>query len=230
MKWFKKKDDSIYIGNWYAGWHTWKPCLKYCSCGYSDANARIEISLFGWYSVFKLPWKSKIHDEGTIDRPEYGFDYIDDGTITFDWGDKYWSYELPFLSYGSCYSWKVYAGPKSLHPKFWVGTDWEDYKTDDGYTGEKKATRWDYVWVDYDGTEVPCTFYVEEQEWRPKWLQWTSLFAKVRRGISVSYATGIGKRKDTWKGGIYGWGHTMKRYEAPMDCMIRMHKEKQFNS
>lgn len=229
MGWFRKRDNEIYIGDWYIGWHSWRPCFKYCSCGYTDSRSCIEISLFGWYSVFRLPWESKNYSDGDIDRPEWGFDYVD-RALVWVWNKGYWSWDLPFVSYGSCYSWKVYTGPKTLHPKFWTYADWCDYKTDNGYTGEKHATRWDYVWVDYDGTEVPCTFYVEEQEWRPKWLEWTSLFAKVRREIDVSYSTGIGHRKDTWKGGIYGWGHKMLNNETPMACIERMHKEKQFEA
>ena len=72
MGWFRKRDNEIYIGDWYIGWHSWRPCFKYCSCGYTNSRARIEISLFGWYSVFKLPWESKKYPDGDIDRPEWG--------------------------------------------------------------------------------------------------------------------------------------------------------------
>ena len=32
-----------------------------------------------------------------------------------------------------------------------------------------------------DGNVVPCKFWVEEMEWRRKWLRWTKMFSLTKR-------------------------------------------------
>ena len=62
---FKKIDNCFYIlskswdDGWYVGWHDWKFGIYYEECGYESGNGELHISLFGWHSVFKMPWKSK---------------------------------------------------------------------------------------------------------------------------------------------------------------------------
>lgn len=75
---------------------------------------------------------------------------------------------------------------------------------------------------------IPTTIYVEEREWRPKWLKFTKLFSLVRRTIDVHFSREVGARKGSWKGGTIGCGYDMKPDETPLDCLKRMEVERNF--
>ena len=93
---------------------------------------------------------------------------------------------------------------------------------------KEKQASWNYNYTDYDGTVVLTTIYLEEIEWRPKWFQWTNMFALVRRRINVNFSSEIGKEKNSWKGGVIGCTHDLLPNEAPLDCLKRMEKERKF--
>lgn len=235
MKWFKKNDKQIEIGNWYVGWHTWNPEITYKECGYEDGRGNLTISLFGWLSRFYFPWVSKRFPGGDCDAPEWGIAIHSKtlwiyrgGNGNLDGGTKTWTWDLPFINYGTSIRWDIYTGPKSLEPKCWLPVDWTKYDYRKGDSLDK-ATKWNYIWVDkYDGKEIPCTYYVEEMEWRPKWLKWTSLFSKVKRSIAITFSEEVGSRKGSWKGGVIGFGFEMLPRETPQQCIERAHKEKKF--
>jgi hypothetical protein len=80
----------------------------------------------------------------------------------------------------------------------------------------------------YDGTVVNATIGIVEREWRPKWFQWTSLFAKTSKTIDVTFDEEVGKRKGSWKGGTIGCGYELKPNETPYAALKRMEHEREF--
>jgi len=78
----------------------------------------------------------------------------------------------------------------------------------------------------YDGEVIPTIIYVEEREWRRKWLKWTSLFSKINRTIDVHFSKECGKEKRSWKGGVIGCSYPLLKNEEPLDCLKRMEKER----
>ena len=224
---------EIKIGNWYVGWHTWKPEITYSECGYEDGRGNLIISLFGWLSRFYFPWKSKRFPNGDCDAPQWGIAVhgrtlwiYKGGNGNLGGGSKWWTWELPFVNYGTSIRWDVYVGDKDKPQSKWTKDDWKAYPRD--YT-EKLGTEWRYKIIDpYDGEIIPCSVIVKEMEWRPKWLKWTSLFAKVKRTIEVEFAREVGRRKGSWKGGVLGCSYIIKPNETIKECLDRIMIEKEF--
>ena len=229
MKWFNWKDNELTIGNWYTGWHTWSPEIIYRTSGYQYANAELCISLFGWKSIIRLPWIHK--RENLWENKRYGF-YLFQKTIFFNIGRKMKSWDLPFITYGNAFRWERYIG----HPDFYFISSqykesWQQHPYKTNYKESyQEPTTWTYDFTDpYDAQVIPCKFWVEEMEWRPKWLKWTKRFAKIKRFIEVEFSQEVGSKKGTWKGGTVGCSYDMLDDERPMDCMRRMEKEYNFN-
>lgn len=138
-------------------------------------------------------------------------------------GGKFWTWDIPFIT------------------KDWVRTSiflkdgsWNHERPGDKKNFYEKQWKdqqqsWDYIYTDsYDGEKIPTTIYVEEREWRPKWLKWTRLFATTRREIDVHFSKEVGKRKGSWKGGTIGCGYELLKDEYPVDCLKRMERERKF--
>ena len=233
MKWFKKIDGEVKIDKWYVGWKDKHFEIRYRTSGYHYNNAELHISIFGWHSLFRLPWTHKNNNNWYNEEKTYGV-YSFDNTLYGCWGAKSKSWELPFVSYGSVIRWERYKG----HPDYyWCECETADkrywgthpYKTK--YQGGcQEPTTWTYNYTDpYDGTVVPCKFWVEEMEWRPKWLKWTKRFALIKRFIEVEFSQEMGSRKDTWKGGTIACSFDLLPDEHPKECIRRMEKEYKFS-
>lgn len=76
--------------------------------------------------------------------------------------------------------------------------------------------------------ERTATLKVEEREWRPKWLMWTSLFAHTSRTIGIRFNDEVGERTGSWKGGTTGCSYEMKDGELPLQALRRMESERKF--
>lgn len=223
-----KRSYSEYGKNWmyfHWGWHF---DISYELCGYFDARHRINIDLifFSWTII--LPIWSKYSDE--CSSPKYGI-AIHNNTVwiyyggkgNMNGGTKWWTWSIPFIT------------------KEWVRTSillkdgtWEhevrgnkkDFFNDEWKT-KQMSCNYDYT-DSYDGEIIPTTIYVDEREWRPKWLKWTKLFSKIRRTIDIHFSKECGKRKGSWKGGTTGCGYGLLPNEKPLDCLKRMEKERKF--
>ena len=227
---FKKRGDQYEIKEWYVGWHSWKFEITYRSRGYDYENAELHISLFGWHSLFRLPWK---HKEMNWHREEkkYGLSVFEK-TLYAYWGWRIASWEFPFLTYGSAVRWERYKGSTDAY--FYdsmLTASWETHPYKMKYQGGcQNPTTWTFDYTDpYDGAVVPCKYWVEEMEWRPKWLKWTKAFAKTRRYIEVEFSQEMGPRKGSWKGGTLGCGYELLPDEHPTDCIKRMEREYKFS-
>lgn len=220
---FYKDDNSLYVG-----WKEWLPEIVYTECGYEDCHGRIHISLFGWHSVFMLPFKSKRYPDGDCCPPEWGISVHGDsiwlyygGGGNFDGGTRYKCWDLPFFTRNNI-RWDVMCKDGKMHNRHKLDRHSSLYENPFVDTKE-------YEYTDrYDNSKVPCVYWVEEMEWRPKWLSWCSLFKDVHRYLNVNFSVEVGSGKDTWKGGVVGCSFEMRKDETPEECIKRMEIEKNF--
>ena len=94
------------IGKWYVGRKSWDFEITYRTHGYHYDNAELHISLFGWHSIIRLPWKHKRKDWYREEK-KYGV-AVFDNTIYRYWGWKLKGWELPFVTYPPAVRWERY--------------------------------------------------------------------------------------------------------------------------
>ena len=235
---FRKNENCYYISSstkknyesidWVVFYWGFIFDISYESCGYFDNRPRINLDLIFFSLTIILPFRNEWTDE--CDSPKWGISIHNNtfwiyrgGKGNCNGGNKWWTWNIPFVT------------------KNWVRTSillkddtWEhetkgNHKEfyDDEWKQKQKS--WTYNFTDkYDGEIIPTTIYVEEREWRPKWLQFTSLFSEKRRTIDVHFSKEVGKRKGSWKGGTIGCSYRLNRKEDPIDCLKRMEKEREF--
>lgn len=236
---FRKREKCYYIStkgkndyewnDWVIFWWQWNFRITFELCGYFDNRPRVNLCLIFFHLEFILPFRNKWIDECV--PPEWGI-AIHSNTVfiyrggkgNMNGGNKWWTWDIPFLT------------------KNWVRTsillkdgNWEHETPNDRNKNfyEKRCrdqqASWEYNYTDkYDGEIIPTTIYIEEREWRPKWLTWTKLFSKVRRTIEVHFSKEVGDEKGSWKGGCVGCSYELKPNEHPLDCLRRMEKERVF--
>jgi hypothetical protein len=223
-----RKEKWIYKNKWMVFYFTNTFDISFEICGYFDNRPRINLDLIFFNLTLILPFRNKWTDE--CDAPKWGIS-IHNNTVwiyrggkgNFKGGNKWWTWDIPSVT------------------KDWVRTSillkddtWEhEYpKQRKGFYNDEwkeKQKSWTYNYTDYyDNTIVPTTIYVEEREWRPKWLKWTKLFAITRRTIDIHFSKEVGKGKESWKGGTIGCSYTLLPNENPLDCLKRMEKERKF--
>jgi len=230
------KGDHWDADDWYAGWHSWKFDISYEACGYETANGELNISILGWHSTFRLPWKSKRFPYGDCDAPKWGIAIHDNtfwiyrgGNGNMGGGTKWWTWDIPFWTMIHMRH-EVMCnidGEKKLIPYDSIGKE-----KDGKYLPMEKnemVDRYFYDYTDkYDGEVIPCTFWIEEREWRPKWLTWTGRWKYVKKYIEIVFNNEVGSRKGSWKGGCIGCSYDLLENETPMECIKRMERERDF--
>ena len=235
---FRKQGNAYYISthdketyettDWVVFYWGWDFDISFELCGYFDNRPNINLNLIFFTLRFILPFRNKWTDE--CDPPKWGIAIHHDtlwiykgGKGNMNGGNKWWTWNLPFFS------------------KEWTRTSillkndtWEheskgnkkDFFNDEW---KEKQKSWTYDYTDsYDGEIIPTTIYVEEREWRPKWLKWTRRFALINTKIDVHFSKECGKRKGSWKGGTMRCSYTLQPNESPLDCLKRMEKERKF--
>lgn len=222
------KEKWYYEGKWFIFYFAKRFDISFEICGYFDNRPRINLDLFFFNLTIILPFRNKWTDE--CDSPKWGI-AVHNNTIwiyrggkgNMNGGNKWWTWEIPFIT------------------KDWIRTSillkddsWEsetkgNCKSFYEDSWKEKQKSWTYDYTDkYDGEIIPTTIYVEEREWRPKWLKWTKLFATVARTIDVHFSKECGKKKGSWKGGTIGCSYNLLPNEEPLDCLKRMEKEREF--
>ena len=88
-----------------------------------------------------------------------------------------------------------------------------------------EAVVYESIWKDFDGEEIPAIYRRERRTWRRKWFMWTSAFDLQRTEIEVAFKSGVGKDKNSWKGGVYATGFKIKPKESPQECFERVNRE-----
>ncbi len=235
---FRKDENCYYIStinkneydfnDWLIFYWKWCFDISYEICGYFDNRPRINLDLIFFSLTIILPFRNKWTDESF--PPKFGIAihnntfwvYIG-GNGNMGGGNKWWTWDIPFIT------------------KEWIRTSillkdntWEHETVnnpknfyEDGWKQKQKS--WSYDFTDkYDGEIIPTTIYVNEREWRPKWLEWTNLFAKRKRTIDVYFSKEVGKRKGGWKGGVINCSYELLSGEEPLDCLKRMEMERIF--
>jgi hypothetical protein len=223
-----KKEKWIYQNEWIIFYFTQSFDISFELCGYFDNRPRINLNLFFFRLAFILPFRNKWTDE--CDPPKWGiaihgniFWVYKGGKGNMNGGNKWWTWSFPFLTK------KWVRTSILLKDDTWVNDTPKDQK--DFYKEEwkNKQKSWTYDYTDrYDGKVIPTTIYVEEREWRPKWLTWTNLFKTVNKTIDIHFSKECGKEKGSWKGGVTGCHYSLLSGEEPLDCLKRMEKERIF--
>lgn len=103
----------------------------------------------------------------------------------------------------------------------------EEWKIKQPYTYEYKSSKF------VNGEIVPhverqvteATFFVTERVWKRKCFPFIKL---RRRVIDVKFADEMGPERGSWKGGVIGTSHEMRRGEMPTDTLLRMMAERRF--
>lgn len=218
---YESEHIIFYFRKWFG--------ITYEICWYFDNRPRICLTLFFFRLCIILPFRNEWTDE--CDPPTWWIQVHDDsiwimrwGKGNMNWGNKWWSWYIPFF-----------------HKK-WVRTsillkDWSwEHETPGNKKNfyedkwKEKQMSWQYDFTDkFDWTIIPTTIYVEEREWRPKWLLWTKAFSKVRRSIDVHFSKEVWSEKGSWKWGTLWCWYSILPWEEPLDCLKRMEVERNFD-
>lgn len=195
--------------------------IRYELAGYFDTRHLISISFLFFSLYLHLPLHSQ-YDE--CDPPGYGISYFG-RTLWWHWNREFYTLHMPWD-----YDWIRTSNLRE-------DGNWEHETRGDSkdfYDDKWKYIIWSktypYVYVLNNGTiqKRNATVKVEEREWRQKWLRWTPLFSKIRKTIDVTFDGEVGERTGTWKGGTIGCGYDLRKGESPLDCLIRMEKDRKF--
>jgi hypothetical protein len=212
----------------------WSFDISFEICGYFDNRPRINLDLIFFSLTFILPFRNKWTDE--CDSPKWGI-AIHNKTVwiyrggkgNMKGGNKWWTWYIPFITMEWIRTSVLLKDSTVNNKEMWEHETKGNRKVFYKDEWKEKQMSWTYDYTDmYDGAVIPTTIYVEEREWRPKWLTWTKLFAKTRRTIDVHFSKEVGKEKGSWKGGCTGCGYELLPNEQPLDCLKRMEKERKF--
>ena len=217
--------NNKYISFWFKKWFT----LTFDICGYFDNRPRININLFFFYLVIKLPFENNWTDE--CDPPSWWIRISGEALVILLWGKwnmNWWNrslyFNFPFVTKKFIlrsillkdWSWEHELNRGSKN--FWDDNIWKG-----------KRMEWEYLFTDkFDWSKIPTSLYIEEMEWRPKWLTWTPLFKKVRRYIEVEFSEEVWWRKWSWKWWTIGCSYNLIEWENPIDCIKRMENDRNF--
>jgi len=223
-----KKEKWIYESKWLIFYWSKVFDISFEICGYFDNRPRINLDFIFFNLTIILPFRNKWTNE--CDCPKWGiaihnntFWVYKGGKGNMDGGSKWWTWDIPFIT------------------KDWIRTSillknnsWE-HETNGNHKNfyednwKIKQAVWEYDYKDkYDGEIIPTKIYVEEREWRPKWLKWTKVFALVNKTIDIHFSKEVGKKKWSWKGGTIGCSYKLLDNETPLDCIKRMEIERDF--
>jgi hypothetical protein len=194
----------------------------------------IPLIFFGWGAMWiHLPIHTGIQD---CDSAAWGFNYHDNkiwiyigGAGNFEGGRKWKTITMPWDPTWVRTSTRMKDGYDWFHETKGKRKEWNGDEVGSYNWLEKSKWKETHPFIDkYDNTAVNATISVEEREWRYRWLQWTSLFKKVSRSISIDFDKEVGKQKGSWKGGTVGCSYTLLPNETPLECLKRMERERSF--
>lgn len=203
------------------GWGLGLTLNVWADADYMDPyNVSLMIQFIYGKFFIRLPLNMKMVTDDMLDR--YGIHYYTEGqAIFFEWGKSHiwylpWSWEFKRHTI-----WDVDGKDVSKEAKNVYGEELHKLT---------KAQTYDYTYVLKSG-EVQhrkATIYVEEREWRWKWLMWSKWPRLIRKTIDVQFSDEVGERSGSWKGGTIGCGYDMLPNETPEQCLRRMEKERKF--
>ena len=217
--------ESKYLIAYFTRWF-W---ITYAICWYFDNRPRINLTLFFIHISIILPFSNEWTDE--CDAPTWWLQIHNDSVWIMRWGkgnmnwwNKWWSWYIPFFH-------KKWVRTSVLL-KDWTWEHETPWNKKDFYEDEWKEKQmfWDYDFTDkYDWKIIPTRIYVDEREWRPKWLTWTRLFWKVSRTIDVHFSDEVWSEKWSWKWWTTWCWYSIRKWEEPLECLKRMEIERSFS-
>ena len=207
--------------DFYSGFR--KLSVVYNTCDYEDN--RHSLHLAGLGSLYlHFPWRNKkvIEEDVNNPQPKYGFYLYGDGKFF----DSFWYYKnKDGHSHAKCIEmpWSLDFYRRSyLTNDGWLdcleserrkardrGEDIHKYPYhlySDDERLLKKEFPFRYVTKSGEVQNTTATCYMEEREWRPKWLKWTKLFNYVKPSLEISFKDEMGNQRGSWKGGVLGVG------------------------
>lgn len=210
----------VYWLEFYTGWN--KPRFVYDTCGYEDNRHNLSLSL-GWGSLWLcFPWRNKKVFEEDVNNPQpkYGFYLYGEGKFF----DSFWYYRnKDGRSHAKCIEmpWTLDFYRRSyLTHDGWLdcfeserrkarerGEDTYKhpyYLYNDDERLIKKEFPFRYVTKSGEVQDTVASCYMEEMEWRPKWLKWTKLFNLVKTSLDIQFKDEMGNQRGSWKGGVMG--------------------------
>lgn len=239
------KNNTLFKSKYFQIWKSHMFGISFHMCGYNDYDyPELCIGFLFLEFMFIIPIKTKYHDEWSA--PTYEF-YIFENALTLKWKRKtilWW--QLPF------FTWEHMKHKAECHINVYkpeiVGYISTDILEDDGKSYQENETinKIKVPYKDsYDGEVVNATIWKEYRIWKRKWLTWLPFkepdeyfdkklpkwlwWTESRRDyIEIEFDKGVGRRKNTWKGGCIGCSYDLLPNEGAIDCLLRMEKEKQF--
>lgn len=208
--------------DFYTGWN--KLCFVYDTCGYEDNRHSLHVSI-GWGSLWLyFPWRNKKVFEEDVNNPQpkYGFYLYGEGKFF----DSFWYYKNKnghshVKSIDMPWTLDFYRHSYLTHDGWWTCLESERRKArkrgentfefpyhlrDDDKRLIKKEFPFHYVTKYGEEQDTTATCYMEEREWRPRWLKWTKLFRYVKTSLDISFKDEMGSERGSWKGGVLGVG------------------------
>ena len=191
--------------SFYTGKHF--PTILYKTCGYSDPNHNFQLSV-GWgFFIIYFPWKNNkpevAYGEINNEQPKYGFTIYNEQGISelnMYWGMHRKTYEFPW-------SIQFYK-----HTVMKDGSMVEQGSHFSGKHIEPDIVKLPFRYIRKDGLvqQAVAHCFIEQREWRRKWLKFTTLFNRINRTVDIEFKDEsgnykeIGNSSNNWKGGTIG--------------------------
>ena len=218
-----KNEGYQYWMSFYTGWNY--PTFVYDTAEYEGNRHNINLSL-GWGQVFLyLPWRNKKVTEDDINNPEpkYGFylfaingrlfdelvyyvnkdGHSDTRSVKMPWYLEFHRNSI-YLGNGTWWNMCESERRKAIEKGIDTWNDTKYYLDNDSELIYKEKHPFVYITKSGEKQTTTATCFIEEMEWRRKWLRWTKLGSRVRTCLNITFSDEMGNERGTWKGGVTG--------------------------
>ena len=200
------------------------------SDGYFDKRPSLNICFLFFDAYFNLPFAMPNYTEDINEARKYGFYFYADekifDQIWFCWGKKGYVIYMPWfldwvrtsaLRKNGTWEHETKGNKKEFWNKKWNDVLWEESGIHYRYTMKSGKVQ-----------NISTSIQIQEREWRWKWFKWLRWPNLTRRCIEVAFASEIGEKTGSWKGGCIACSYEMKKDETAIQCLRRMEKERIF--
>lgn len=177
--------------------------IEFPSDWHEEKRGWIRIGFFLGVLALSFPWSTVVPDEGQCSGPRYGFHFYED---------------LLWIHYG-----KDTGRRETSHTWSWY-MPWHWKHRQHLVLSEPETHPYQYVLKNGTVQKRTATIKVESRMWTRRWIP----FKKISRYIDVKFNDEVGEKTGSWKGGTIGCGYDLKPGEHPLDCLLRMQRERKF--